>query len=504
MIHALALSAATFLSTLAPSEHSKPGFAGTWMTSFGPMELEGKKAKLKGSYGFAQESRIEGEVDGNRFTFEWRGANGGGKGWFELWEEGDVFLGEYSSNGGEGGKWGGYRKARELAKPQPGDVVVGQGECGLIYHLRAPKGWKKSKPVPALMFFHGSNMTSRSYVDTIVAAFPKLADDYMLIGVDGEQIGTESTPDNRYYNFTYVEFSGPKVGEPWRYNQSPELVAQLVRELGKEHGIERWFVGGHSQGGFLTYAMVMFYPELFDGAFPMSCNLLVQCEPSYFDDEELIAKQRKVAIAHVHGENDPLVEFSSGEYCYEAMQDGGIEALRLFAHPSAGHKFALLPVEEAVRWLEGVTSDDPKVLAECAERSLEEQDPRGAIAAVRRAIALDPDQADDPAFAKLSAQIESSAAAEAERLAKLIEKDSDNAWVDDFWEFRRQYAYAPCAQECMERYAKLRKKHAKPADDLFYAARSETDAGRKREKQQQIVDEYYASKWYKLVRRWLE
>ncbi len=506
----LPLVLTTLLATLpwtggaSMPEAVEASFAGTWMTTFGPMELKGESTRLRGSYGFDAGAKIDGRVEDGRLDFEWSSPWGNGEGSLELWEDGDVFTGRYTGQGGQRGTWAGYRKRHVLAKPVPGQVVDGQGQCGLLYQVRVPEDWTPGTSAPALVFFHGSNMSSGAYVDTIVAAFPALAADYMLIGVEGEKLAPGSKPGNRFYNYTYVNLSGHGVGEPGRYNQSPGLVAQLLRELDEAYPVERWFVGGHSQGGFLTYAMVMFYPDLVDGAVPMSCNLLVQCEPGDFDDEEHIAKQRRVAIAHVHGENDPLVEYSAAEHCYESMQDGGIEALRLFSHPTAGHMFALLPVEPAVRWLEGVTASDPAELAAFAERCLDEGDARGAIAALRRAEARDADAAVAESAARLWERVQADGADEASRLAVAIGKNADGAWVDDFWEFRRQYAYAPSAEEAMTLYAKLREKHGKPAQDLFYEARGEQDPERRRELLQRILDDYYASRWFRIASRWVE
>jgi hypothetical protein len=251
----------------------------------------------------------------------------------------------------------------------------------------------------------------------------------------------------------------------------------------------------------------MFYPGLVDGAFPMSCNLLVQCEPDYslFEgDAELRERQRAVPIAHVHGETDPLVEFASGLYCYERMQDGGIEALRLFRSPSAGHMFALLPVEEAVRWLEAASSDDVGALLDFAERALRDEEHRDAGAALLRARRLGASGAQGERLDALAAKLDDAALREAEDLEKAIARNADGAWVEDFWEFRRRFAHSVAAERVLELYAKLREEHEQPADELFDRARGEQDRARRDELRREIVERYYASKWYKLVQRWLE
>ncbi len=55
----------------------------------------------------------------------------------------------------------------------------------------------------------------------------------------------------------------------------------------------------------------------------------------------------------------------------------------------------------------------------------------------------------------------------------------------------------------MAAYAKLRESHAKPANKVFYAARRIRDKSERNEKYREIVDKYYASKWYQMVKGWI-
>ena len=120
--------------------------------------------------------------------------------------------------------------------------------------------------------------------------------------------------------------------------------------------------GGHSQGGFLTYSLLMNSPTLIAGAFPISCGVIFQCEPEAYSDEPLRKAQRSVPLAIVHGRNDPLVDFDGGRYAATLFGESGWPALHFFTSDTAGHMFARLPVGEAIRWLESLASDDPDVL----------------------------------------------------------------------------------------------------------------------------------------------
>src|SRR5262249_34525047 len=157
-------------------------------------------------------------------------------------------------------------------------------------------------------------------------------------------------------------------------------VGEAMNELKQVYPIEKYFVGGHSQGGFLTYSLLMNFPEAVAGAIPISCGVIFQCEPSAYDDEDLRNAQREVPLAIIHGKNDPTVAFSQGQYTATLFGDESWPAFRFFTDENAGHMFGLLPVGEAIRWLEAQSSHDPAVLLDFAERRLKSKGYRDAIA----------------------------------------------------------------------------------------------------------------------------
>ena len=111
---------------------------------------------------------------------------------------------------------------------------------------------------------------------------------------------------------------------------------EALDELKKVYPVKHYFVGGHSQGGFLTYSLLMNSPEAIAGAFPISAGVIFQCEPSAYADEKLKAAQRAVPLAVVHGKNDPMVSFDGGSYAHGLFVDAGWPAVRLFADDIAG------------------------------------------------------------------------------------------------------------------------------------------------------------------------
>lgn len=391
---------------------------------------------------------------------------------------------------------------------EPGQITSGAAANQMTYYLRVPKGYDSKQPAPALVVFHGSNMNSKMYLQTIIGRWPEIAKQYILIGINGERRNANSPADNPTFNYTYVNFAGKSKfkGFPGTDRESPALAAEVLQEIKKYVSIKKVFVGGHSQGGFLTYSVVMNYPDLCDGAFPISGGAIIQAEPKAYDNEQLRKQQRRIPIAIVHGETDPAVRFSLARNAYESFSDDGFPMVRLFKHKTAGHRFAFLPVDQAIDWLARMTSDDSRELFDFAEQRLADEQFRDAIAALRRADQLDTDGAQRDKLKALKARINETLKPKATRLEKLIAENKNNVWVDELLEFRSKFEFADGAAAAMSAYYELRKNHQKAADDLYHAAtrnfreKKQDDAYAK---YQQVVDKYYASSWYPKMKRWI-
>ncbi len=242
------------------------------------------------------------------------------------------------------------RRARLVA----GKITTGRSVGGLGYYLRAPEADTTEKPWPTLVLLHGSNMNARAYMDSVIAKWPELAKTHLLIGVNGEKRNTSRLPGPSRYNYTYVNFAGKSKfnGYPGTDRESPALVAELLTELRERLPIAHCYLIGHSQGAFLTYSVTMNFPELIDGAIPVSGGVIVQALPNAYDDQALIAEQKKTPIAIVHGVTDQTVGFQQATRALEAFETADFPRVKLFRHKTAGHRFMLLPVDEAVAWLD--------------------------------------------------------------------------------------------------------------------------------------------------------
>lgn len=487
------------------AKDDKPAeFAGLWLTDLGLLRLEQDGAKVSGKYASRGGSTLEGTATGRHLEFRYK-AFGVGPGWFDISKDGKTISGA-SGPDGPGG-WAGWkgRPALEYVPHVPlvaGKMVDGSTDDLLTYAVRAPENYRAndSRKWPCILILHGSNMNSRAYVSTIAATWPEIAKRYILLGIDGERVSNIAA-DNPQFNYSYVNFTGKSTfqGFPGTDKESPALVNAAMNELKGVYPIKSYFVGGHSQGGFLTYSLLMNYPESMAGAFPISCGIIMQCEPSAYADEALKKAQRAVPLAIVHGKNDPIVNFGMGDYAAQLFKAESWPMVRLFSDDDAAHMFARLPVGHAIRWLEIMNSDDPAKLAQYADIRVSEKGWRDAIAAVQRAKSLKPTGGIAEAIAILSEMIDEEASRPAKMFAEKIRANADSSWVDDFLKFREDFEFAGPAREAMAEFDKLRTQQNEPAQKLLNEARWLFQQGKRDEgyaKYREVVDKLYASRSY--------
>jgi hypothetical protein len=337
----------------------------------------------------------------------------------------------------------------------------------------------------------------------MAAAWPDIARDFILLGINGET-PSNIGPEPRF-NFTYANMMGRSTlgGYPGTDRESPALVSEAMGELKGVYPIARYFVGGHSQGGFLTYSLLMNYPEEIAGAFPISAAVIIQCVPGVFEDAALKKAQRRVPLAIIHGRNDPIVNFAGGQQATDLFGDSGWPAFRFFVSENAGHMFARLPVNEAIRWLEAETSDDPSRLLDYAELRFKAGGYRDASAALNRARDLKPTGADVDRSRKVARAIDDKAEPVAkEYLAKI--RAGGPGWIDGFLAFRDDFEFADVSREAMDAFASLRAAHEITAKKVYGEAGQAFRQGRRDEgfaRYQEIADKYYASTLYREVKR---
>ncbi|MGO9919450.1 MAG: hypothetical protein ACLQIB_32735 [Isosphaeraceae bacterium] len=484
---------------------------GLWLTDLGLMELSQDGAKVKGRLALRGDSKLDGDVAGRRLDFRFQTFRSG-HGWFDFASDGKSFGGAGNTDGFA--QWFGWkgRRAQEYLRHVPlaaGKILDGSTQGLLTYTVRAPEGYQtgSAKKWPAVVILHGSNMNGRAYVATLAAAWPDVARDYILLGINGET--PSSMGDEPQFNYTYVNYVGRSTykGFPGTDRESPALVSEAMAELKGVYPISHYFVGGHSQGGYLTYSLLMNFPESMAGAFPISCELIFQCEPEAYTDSALREAQRKVPLAIIHGKTDPLVGFAGGQYAATVFGDAGWPAFRFFADDRGAHMFARLPVGPAIRWLEAHTSNNPAALLDFAKKRLGEGGYRDAIAALRRVRDLKLDAGQKRRADDLARTIAAKAAPGAAKYLRLIRAAKDNSWIDGFLAYRDDFEFADDARKATAAFAELRARHEGPAKTAFNEARQLFQQQKRDEgyaKCQTIVESYYASPLYHTAKRWLE
>jgi predicted esterase len=486
-------------------------FGGLWLTTQGLMELEQAGDKVKGRYARYGPVKMEGTITGRRLDFRYTWLRNG-KGWFDLGKDGKTIEGAGVDDGTDMWYERRGRRADEFRRHAPlkaGQIVDGSTTNLLTYSVRAPEGYKEGDPKrwPTIVILHGMNMKGKDYVASIAEAWPDIARDNLILGINGE-VPSDLGEEPRF-NYTYVNFVGRSTyrGFPGTDRESPALVAEALDGLRKVYPVGRYFVGGHSQGGFLTYSILMNSPERIAGAFPISCTVIFQCEPDAYKDEALRAAQRSVPLAIVHGKNDPMVDFAGGRYAAGLFGEHGWPGLRLFTSDTAGHMFMLLPVGEAIRWLKAMASDDPEVLVAFAEKQAQAGHYRDAIAALRNLKDLKQSEAVKQRADGLRASIDAKAKAKADEFLPKIKANADGSWVDGFLAFRDEFEFADAARPAMDAFEALRKQQEPAAQKAFQEGMMLFQQGKQAEgyaRYQEIVDKYYASPRYRNIKEQLE
>jgi predicted esterase len=481
-------------------------FSGHWLSNWGNMVLEQNGKKVTGIYGSQGLASLEGTVKGNRLNFTWKKLHWSGKAFIEQNEDGSRIYGTtYDTD--DATKWIGV-KASEFqhhATPKAGEIVKGYADNGMLYNLRMPDGWTDGDPVDVIVLFHGSNFTTLGMVHITAKNWPDIGKKFAILGIQGDKWADWSDADDLRHNYFYVNWMGRSTykGYPYTDRESPSLVMEVLEELGDQYAFERTFVGGHSQGGYLAYVIQMHFADKVDGTFPVAGQMMIQCEPDVFDDEALMKAQRTTPMAIVHGKRDGLVPFSTGgEYAYNRLLAHGFPNVKLIA-PSIGHPYDFLPVNEAIEYLDALTTDDPKLLLDYTNQQLSKKDWRTVGLAIRHAKEL----GKESDFKEISQKFESEASRHAMTHEKAIGQGGYGKWVDRFLRWREDFSLADAASDAMSKWNELAEVHTEAARALSSDSRKafqSNDAQRGWELRKQIVLENFASPLYLKYREGVE
>ena len=476
-------------------------FSGYWMTSWGPMQIEQDGNEVNGTYAAHGWSSFEGTVTGRRMNFQWKKLHWSGEAWLEMSIDGKRIFGATKADAPS--TWTGIRieDHEHHVEPKAGQTVKGYADNGMMYHLRMPDDWKEGDDVDLVVLLHGSNWTTAGMVFVTNENWPeKIGKKFAILGIQGERWVKYSDADSPRFNYTYVNWMGRSTyeGFPYTDRESPYLVMNVIEELQDRHEFDRIFVGGHSQGGYLTYLLHMHFPKKLAGTFPMAGGLIIQAEPSAFDDKDLIEAQKSTPMAIVHGTRDRVVPFATGGYNYNQYLAHNFTNTILLS-PELGHGYDFLPVDQAIEYLDAMSSDNMEQIQEYGERMVKEKNWRVVAALIQRSkLAGSTIQIDS-----LVTAFEEAADKDANRLRQRVQSNRNNKWVDSYLKWEENFRGSDAGERLVMAYDSLRDKHQEDADQLMSDARKAFNQGnRQRGMQlyQQIADEYYASSHYRTVK----
>ena len=384
-----------------------------------------------------------------------------------------------------------------------GEISNGFAKNNVTYHIRAPRSYDPTKKYPALVLLHESDSNSKTVIENIAARWPEIAQEYLLIGINGERKSETSTDEGPAYNYTYVNFVGASKykGFPGTERESPALVAEVIQEIQDYVPISKIFLGGHSDGAWLTYSMYMNYPNLLDGAFPISGAMIIQCQPDAYDDELIRKQQRDTPIVIIHPDDDLRLEKVYTMVAHQRYLDDGFPMLRVMTADSKGSHLGGNNLPHAIRWLETMSARSSKGIRSSIETLVAQDKPRDAIGLLTR---LDLDSLPTTERDSLLSKTDFGGSKTAAEFETLVTENKSNQWIEDFLAFRKTHEFAPAAQTAMDQFNQLRATHDESADELFNEIRQLFDDGKDAEayaKCELIVDKYYAARRYRYAKK---
>ncbi|MHC4550815.1 MAG: hypothetical protein ACYTEZ_18805 [Planctomycetota bacterium] len=375
------------------------------------------------------------------------------------------------------------------AEPEPAPVPLKQVPAdGRPHHVRCkagtywiaiPEAIDARQPTRAFLWCHGSNMHGKWYLQGLQA-----------FGYGPREI--------------LIGPNGHKKSKDWVYNfdaptYDTRLAYAILDEVARRFKLGPVYVGGHSQGAYYTYRIVLSKPERFAGAIPFAGGLLLGLDPKS-------AAHRKgrpgPPFAILHGEQDRTVDPSLSDWAYEVFRKAGYPSVRYF-HPAKLNHWWPGQAKEAIAWVLAITAEDPAALLQSAEGFLEADRGSDALHCVDRAKRRKGDAG------RIGALRERILARGEEHAAAWLERMHDRAgeWAREMYEFRDAWGRVPTVAPVMKRLLLLRKKHVPQAAKQNRKAWKHANKGETEKARpwfQKTVDECFtAFEYVRPARRWL-
>ena len=134
------------------------------------------------------------------------------------------------------------------------------------------------------------------------------------------------------------KFHQKYLAESERFSRN--YIATLTQKLREQYNINKVFLSGFSQGGYMTISTGLSYPTLFDGLI---------CFGGFLAWSGDIPTDHKIPVLIVHGTTDMVVRYESGREIYDRLKEAGWDVT---FHSFEGAHF--IPREEflkALQWM---------------------------------------------------------------------------------------------------------------------------------------------------------
>ena len=402
--------------------------------------------------------------------------------------------------------------AAVAADPEPEPVplalkrVPADGEHHLVkcragtYWIAIPKSVDPRQPTRTILWCHGSNMNGQWYVKALQTAGYGRKE--ILIGPNGH---------HKVRDWVY-NFNAPTY--------DTRLAYAILDDVGKRFKLGQIYVGGHSQGAYYTFRIVLSKPDRFAGAIPFAGGLLLGLDPK----SAAFRKGKPGPVfAILHGEADPVVEPSLSDWAYELFVKADYPCVR-YVHlenhnhwwpgPGVGPHAIVdpgLPEEQlqpvtwrTIQWVLAVTSTDPAALLLTADELLSRDRGADALFCVERAKRF---KGDARKIAALRARILQKGKEHTAAWLERMRGDRSGGWAGDLYGFRDAWGRVPTVAPVMKQLNLLRKKHVPQAAKQSRKAWRHVGKGEKEKARplfRKTVDECFTAYEYaRPAARWL-
>ena len=200
-------------------------------------------------------------------------------------------------------------------------VLKGANGAALPYRLFVPDPEARARPLPLIVYLHGSGGAGRDNLKQISGG-----------NTNGTHVWTTAELQRRHPTFVVApqlpeeeQWAAPGLDQLAPY---ASLMVELVASLAKEFRIDadRIYLTGQSRGGRGTWDIASKRPELFAAAVPLCGD----------GNASRVIAARDLPIWAFHGARDEIIPVTGSRELVAALRAAG-SSVRYTEYPDAGH-----------------------------------------------------------------------------------------------------------------------------------------------------------------------